>query len=128
MNRLIGLKNMALAVAGCLILAAQAQTQSASEFKNIEIAQEALAFSVTLPSGKSDALVMAPCGGCPVKTFRITRSTEYFLGERPVELPELKAALNTHPKTILTVSYIVETGEVTRISSATDFRSPAKNR
>jgi hypothetical protein len=105
------------ALTASLVLAAAAHAQSGYHFKTVEVAMEALAGKVTLPSGPGSALVAIPCQGCAPKSFRATRATTYFLGKQQVTLGELAAAVSSQPMTPLTVLYSFKTGELTRITA-----------
>jgi hypothetical protein len=103
--------------------AAAVQAQRAPSFETIEVAAEVLAGQVTLPSGPDSSLVMPGCGGCAPKSFPATRSTMYFVGKQQVTLAELAAAIGARPRVPLTVSYSVNTGELTRITA--DIEPPS---
>ncbi len=47
----------------------------------------------------------------------VDTTTEYFIGDKPVTLAELRAAVAAAPGNTLTVSYVIETGVVTQISA-----------
>lgn len=102
--------------AGCLT--ATVQAQGSPGFKTINLAVEAPAGGVVLPSGPNTALIAAPCHGCAPKSFFATATTTYFLNERPASLAELKAAVAAKPETFLTVLYSLKTGELLSVSAA----------
>ena len=108
----------------CALSAAHAQ--SPTGIQNVEVALEADAGSVVLPTSPDGALVVAPCGSCNPKSFRATPSTLYFLGDRQVTLAELAAAVAGRPETLMTVSYSVKTGELTRLTASIDPPPAAK--
>lgn len=103
-------------VLGCLATVAQAQR--APQLKTVNLAVEAPARSVVLPSGSNSALVTAPCAGCAPKSLRATASTTYFINEQRVSLAELKAAADAQPDALLTVLYSLKTGELLSVTAA----------
>ena len=52
------------------------------------------------------------------RTFQTTEATQFLLDDQPASIASLRAALLKHPKNIVTVSYVVETGVVTQVSAA----------
>lgn len=104
-----------LAVAAAATAAAQ---NAPVRLRSITIASEALAAHVTLPTGADGALVMAPCAGCPARSFPTNTGTTYELNGEPVSVATLRAALLANPQSIVTVSYVVDTGVVTQVSAA----------
>jgi len=93
----------------------------------VEQALETEAGAVVLPSSPDGVLVLTPCQGCPPKSFRATASTSYLLNEQPTTLAKLRAAIAKRPKTSMTVSVTVKTGELVRVSAnIVDSVRPAK--
>lgn len=106
---------LALSV-GCL--ATSARAQRAPELRTVNLAVEAPARAVVLPSGQNSSLITAPCGGCAPKSFLATASTAYFVNEQRVSLAELKTAVAGDPQTFLTVLYSLKTGELISVTAA----------
>ncbi|MBK7252060.1 MAG: hypothetical protein IPI06_14670 [Gammaproteobacteria bacterium] len=93
------------------------------ELKTVDLAVEAPAHSVVLPSGVDSALVTAPCAGCAPKSLRATAATGYFVNEQRVSLAELQTAIAGKPETMLTVLYSLKTGELLSVTAALPVRS-----
>ena len=91
---------------------------AAPKLRNITIAVEALASSVTLPSSVGGTLAMPVCAACAPRTFQTTEATQFLLDDQPASIASLRDALLKHPNNIVTVSYVVETGVVTQVSAA----------
>lgn len=115
-------RSLAAVTLGALLAAtATAQTPPRNgtvRFQSLTNAVEAVAGSVTLPSIADGTLVMAICHDCPPQSFVVDAATEYFIGDKPVKLADLRAAVAASPDNILTVSYVLKTGVVTQISAA----------
>mgnify|MGYP001075122814 CR=1 FL=1 len=107
---------------------AQQQDQRRNRFVTVERAIETEAGAIILPSTPGGTLVTSLCSGCPPKSLRATASTQYFLGDRQVTLAELTAAVAGRPETFMTVSFLVETDELTRVSASVDATPAAKAR
>ena len=101
-----------------LLAAPQPAGAAAPKLRNITIAVEALPSSVTLPSSVGGTLAMPVCAACAPRTFQTTEATQFLLDDQPASIASLRAALLKHPKNIVTVSYVVETGVVTQVSAA----------
>jgi len=114
-------RSLAAAALGAVLAAAAiAQTpqrSTALRLQSITNAVEAVAGMVTLPSVPGGTLVMAVCHECAPQSFTVDTTTEYFIGDKPVTLAELRAAVAAAPGNTLTVSYVIETGVVTQISA-----------
>lgn len=120
MKQLI-LRSVATITLGALLAASALAQTSAGEAKprfiHVTHAVEAVAGAVVLPSGPGSTLVMSTCHECAPRTFGVNAATEYFVGDQPATLAELRAAVAAAPSSILTVSYVLETGVVKQISA-----------
>lgn len=106
-----------IAVLG-LLAAVHPADAATPKLENITLAAEAFASSITLPASAGGTLAMPVCAGCAPRTFQTTAETQYLLKNQPVSVTELHAALLKNPNSIVTVSYVVETGVVTQVSAA----------
>jgi hypothetical protein len=116
-----GFHNRAAALIMVLALA-HAQAEEKPRIVSTRIALETQASAVTLPAGPASTLVLSACSGCAPQSFLATQSTIYLLGDQPVSLAEMKAALAGRPQTLMTVTYSAKTRELTRVTAST---SPA---
>jgi len=96
---------------------AQAPGSAAPRLQAVTIAAEVVAGSVVLPTAANGSLTMPACANCAPKSYQTTAATRYFIGERPVTIAELHAAVLKSPQGILTVSYDVKSGVVTEVSA-----------
>jgi hypothetical protein len=124
MNTLI--RTTLFALAASIGVATTASAQVAPRFDVIEVAAEVLASWVTLPRGPDSSLVMPACGDCPPKSYRVTAATAYYIGDQPVTLGELAAAVGGRPLTPMTVMYSAKTGVITRVTA--DIAAPTGSR
>jgi hypothetical protein len=97
------------------ILAGFAANLSAAEMKAIELAVETHANAALLPSGPASSLVVTPCKGCSPLTLPATANTRYFVGRELVSLEELKRRLAGRPTAMLTVLYLKDSRELSRV-------------
>lgn len=107
----------ALALIAASVAHAQTAGGPAPRIQMVTIAAEVTAGSVVLPTAASGRLTLPACANCATKTLQTTAATKYFVGDRPVTVNELRAAVLRDPEGILTVNYDRESGVVIEVSA-----------
>lgn len=80
----------------------------------IEEVVETTSFDVQLPSSTGGIALLRRCRSCKQTQHRATAATAYFIGERPVPLADLRAAVSRRQSAML-FGYRRSTGELTRV-------------
>jgi hypothetical protein len=110
--------------AGVVILAAAlglAMTDSASaqapkgQLKAVELAIEASAESVLLPSDAPGNLIVTACAKCNPVSLLATSRSQYFIGRSQVQLADLRREMAARPGATVVVFYDGKTRELTRV-------------
>jgi hypothetical protein len=91
-------------------LAASAQTPP------IDIAHEIEAHTITLPTEKSDIVVVQGCSACQTFRFVATDHTTYQIGQVVVSLQDLRGALAARPNDLVLPLLSQDRREVEKIA------------
>jgi hypothetical protein len=100
----------------------------AVKFRNLTIAAEVPAGSLTLPASIGSSAVVVPCAQCPPKSYPVTANTEFFLGTTPVTMADLKAAIVGKPDLLVTMLYSADTNVVVSFTVEVPAPAPAPRR
>jgi len=71
---------------------------------------------LTLPAHTAGQVVISGCEECESSVHSVNSQTEYYVGDSPVELDDLRAAVASQVGTFIYVAYSLDTGFVTRIT------------
>lgn len=71
---------------------------------------------LTLPAHTAGQVVISGCAECESSVHSVNGQTEYYIGNSPVELDDLRAAVAGQVGTFIYVAYSLDTGFVTRIT------------
>ena len=107
----------AMALLALAALGTVGGVQAAEEIRTTQLAMEVPVSKITLPITETSPAVMPKCGNCPPASFPTTKDTTYHEGRRQITLADLKALVLQYPKLMLTVSYVVKTGELVSITA-----------
>lgn len=86
--------------------------------KVLEDGHEVAPSMLTLPSTPDGTVAIQGCSACKRLTFTLSRTAQFFIGEREVTFADLKRHLLQHPKASVLVVSPIHQSVVTRISAS----------
>ena len=82
----------------------------------LESGYELSTSELTLPAHTAGQVVISGCEECESSVHSVNSQTEYYVGNSPVALDDLRTAVATQVGTFIYVAYSLDTGFVTRIT------------
>jgi hypothetical protein len=86
-----------------------------AELPPLGTAQELEARTLTLPTGNGGTVTMQVCASCPTFRFQTTAATQYFIGNQPVGLAELRAAFAAKPEALVMLEITADRRSVVQL-------------
>src|SRR6185312_3761501 len=80
-------------------------------------ASEVQVKNVILPLSATSSLVETPCSGCAPRSHAVTATTQYFVNKDEVTLEQLRTAITGKPDLVLTVMYVLKTGNLVSVTA-----------
>jgi hypothetical protein len=91
-------------------------------------ASEVQVKNVILPLSSTSALVETPCPGCSPRSHATTATTQFFINKDAVTVEELRSAVAGKPDLVLTVLYVIKSGNLVSVTADLPNRAAAPPR